>query len=445
MSESVVSNAERPNVIWVVMDAVRADHTSMDGYCRDTTPNLKAIASSDDGRWFKNCIAPAHWTGSSTASYLTGTYPMTHRVRKGRQLSSDLQTIPELLSDIGYRTMGLSKNPWFGEVLGLTRGFDRYELITMENLVKNRHFKTLGKYLLNLNTHADGLARDRRKHSTAYIMTEVAKQWLRSMSSEESFLYIHYNEPHKAYYPPKPYFDEYTDDTSLSRSELEDLGLRSAASEGFSKAEIRGLEALYDGELAYTDDCFADLFEFIQTASLGETVVVVTSDHGNPFRPFHGAGIPKEGYFGEDLIRVPLVTHGFDIDDTRTNQLVQPMDVLQALLSEVGADVSQFGAVDPRTRSREFTVTQRGLGTDGLFATCLRTSDYKYVKQQGEAELFENGVESTDIANEHPDIVDNLDSFLNEWLRSQSRGSQGTASEISKEIEDRLSELGYKI
>ena len=72
--------ARSPNIIWLTLDSVRADHTSMEGYRRDTTPELNRISNESEGEWFPNCIAHANSTRISTASVVTGTYPSDHNV-----------------------------------------------------------------------------------------------------------------------------------------------------------------------------------------------------------------------------------------------------------------------------------------------------------------------------------------------------------------------------
>ena len=67
--------SRRPNIVWITLDSVRADHTSVAGYHRDTTPNLERIAGRPGGTALTNCFAHANWSLPSVASMLTGTYP----------------------------------------------------------------------------------------------------------------------------------------------------------------------------------------------------------------------------------------------------------------------------------------------------------------------------------------------------------------------------------
>lgn len=66
----------RPNILVIIVDALRADHLSSYGYGRSTTPNLDAISA--EGVRFENAIATSSWSLPSHTSILTGRYPHEH-------------------------------------------------------------------------------------------------------------------------------------------------------------------------------------------------------------------------------------------------------------------------------------------------------------------------------------------------------------------------------
>src|SRR5262249_54966979 len=105
-SDGVVGNSARPNLVLIVMDTVRADHLSLQGYTRDTTPRLKAL--SQDSVVYTNAFSASDITLTSHASLFTGMYPSWHGSYSqppsavyGRELSPQYPTLAELLLKAG--------------------------------------------------------------------------------------------------------------------------------------------------------------------------------------------------------------------------------------------------------------------------------------------------------------------------------------------------------
>jgi len=80
------------------------------------------------------------------------------------------------------------------------------------------------KYLLNIRKHSAGLSLDTAEYATPCLIDDVSKRWLKSFD-EPFLLYIHYNEPHRPYYPPLPYLDKYTDDIEMSAQEAAEFSM----------------------------------------------------------------------------------------------------------------------------------------------------------------------------------------------------------------------------
>jgi hypothetical protein len=123
-----------PTVIFVVMDTVRADRTSLCGYKHPTTPTLEKLAELG-ASYACNSHSPATWTLPSHASFFTGRDLDDHQAGAGggtqampwgnvTPLSNRWPTLAEEMSVRGYQTLLLSGNPVVTERMGLTRGFD---------------------------------------------------------------------------------------------------------------------------------------------------------------------------------------------------------------------------------------------------------------------------------------------------------------------------------
>ncbi len=119
---------DKPNVILITLDTVRADHLSLYGYQRDTTPNLRRLARQ--ATVYTHAISPGDMTLSSHASMFTGLYPSWHKAHfdpgyyLGRPLDTRYPTLAEILSSKGFDTAGVVANYlYLAPGFGLDRGF----------------------------------------------------------------------------------------------------------------------------------------------------------------------------------------------------------------------------------------------------------------------------------------------------------------------------------
>ncbi|MGH6911308.1 MAG: sulfatase-like hydrolase/transferase, partial [Phenylobacterium sp.] len=114
------------NVVVVLIDTLRADHTGAYGYTRPTSPHFDAVAR--EGVVFEQTVAQAPWTKPSVASLMTGVFVHKHGVVSSRDaLGSERPTLAEALRERGYRTAAFSGNPWITPEFRFDRGFDSFE------------------------------------------------------------------------------------------------------------------------------------------------------------------------------------------------------------------------------------------------------------------------------------------------------------------------------
>lgn len=455
----------RPNIVWITLDSVRADHTSLQGYRRDTTPNLVALAA--EGQSFSACFTPGKSTVYSSASFLTGTYPFRNGLRVTNDfLPSELSTVPELLGAVGYTTACLSRNAFIGPGTGLDRGFDRFEWIDSSRMLRAVPPSILLGYALRIRRHSAGFTTNTGKHSTPYILNRMACEWLDDLKKEEPFFcYLHYNEPHHPYYPPLPYLDLYVDDIEFSLAEAKGFVMEMhseyrnwiANGREFSDAELETLEAMYDAEIRYTDEMIGRLVSHINDLDLGETVIVITADHGEFFGE---KGLLSHVLSIDDAVTwTPLVVHGLDFE-VDPDALVQQIDVMQTLLAQAGADTDQFQGIDLRHDQREYVFTNRApVHTDswrehnpafdpdpyhaGELAG-VRTKHFRYQKSTSRSELYELPDEQTDVSHDNPEIRAELDRVLTEWWQTEGIPVETTqGSRMTDEMRKQLRSLGY--
>ena len=117
---------KRPNVIFIVIDTLRADHVGCCGWERNTTPNIDRLAQ--DALLFTGGIAASPWTLPSVASMLTGRHRCALGMReKITSIPEGRTTIAEVLERNGYSTYGVVSHTLLSGRLGFGRGFDKYD------------------------------------------------------------------------------------------------------------------------------------------------------------------------------------------------------------------------------------------------------------------------------------------------------------------------------
>ena len=123
-----------PNILLITVDTLRADHTSLLEYERDTTPRLRAFFA--DGRVYDRAYATEANTSPSVMSILSGLHPQNHRVRLLFQKADPtIRLLPDYLGDVGYRTGAIVSNIVLtDEALGLGDRFDHFDDFVDEEL-----------------------------------------------------------------------------------------------------------------------------------------------------------------------------------------------------------------------------------------------------------------------------------------------------------------------
>lgn len=282
--------ATHPNVILVVLDTVRADHLSLYGYRRKTSPNLDALAA--ESLVFDHAIASGNYSLPSHASLFTGLLPSQHGAhqrfgggdlaesfrRTDSGLSGEVETLASQLGGMKSVTGGLSANyAYLAAWTGLQQGFDAFD---------DRPKRLLGYHpfsfpFLRRLVRPTMRPEERSEWDGGYVTR--AGSHFAAVAREPFFLFLNYLDAHDPYIPR---------DGHIFRGD----GLGS---------DVRPIPA-YDSEIAYTDAAFGRLVaELQQNSVLDRTILVVTSDHGEFFGE-HGFAFHKAGAY-EGVLHVPLL------------------------------------------------------------------------------------------------------------------------------------------
>lgn len=423
-------DAPRPNgwnVLIVVVDTLRADHLGLYGYERQTSPHIDALAQR--AVVFDTMYSQAPWTKPSVASIFTSLYPVQHQVlREGtdNQLAPAIETLAEILQKHGYRTAAVSENPHVQRATGFDQGFD--------------HFTGIRGY----------------KGDSGQFMRK-AKSWLMEDSEKPFFLYVHLLDPHGPYAPDDPgaFLDGLETSQPLVREgKVGKIVDGESLAVPLSAGDVAYLEALYDAEIREIDEAIGGLVEVLETRGLLEnTVVVLTSDHGEEFLE-HGA--IKHGYhLYEESVRVPLVllVPGLEarrVDDT----LAQHIDLAPTLLDLVGIPIPDHFQGRSLRRALAGEADAGGIvfvatSWRNVERVAIRAGDWKLVqhRDQDRLDLYrlsQDPGEQNDVSAEHADVTRRL---LEEY-EAATRPIRGLSLEggdgaRDPEIEDALRAIGY--
>jgi arylsulfatase A-like enzyme len=272
-----------PNVLLLILDTVRAADLSTYGYARPTTPALERVARQ--GVRFERAFAPAPWTLPSHASMFTG--------RNASELTADWQvpldrahpTIAEVLRTHGFATAGFVAN--FGYCSyehGLSRGFTHYEdyrLGPWELL--------LGSSFGRLLAHSPSVRRivgyrDMLDRKPAAEVNRELISWLERRKHRPFFAFLNYYDAHFPYFPPAPFDTLYGPRWTPPRLTYWLNGAGAPGRQSMGAAEARAERNAYDGAITYLDRQIGGLLaELGRRGILRNTVVIITSDHGEQF------------------------------------------------------------------------------------------------------------------------------------------------------------------
>jgi arylsulfatase A-like enzyme len=302
-----VAPSRSPNVLLIVWDTVRAANLSLYGYDRRTTPNLEKWAGSSVV--FDHASATSPWTLPSHASMLTGRWSQDLSTTWEQAMDGEPRTLAEALTERGYVTAGFVANTYYcGHELGIARGFARYE----DYVVSPREV-LISSTLVRVIANSGGVRRlfgyyDNIPRRSAAAITDQFLSWQEAAGARPFFAFLNYFDAHETYLPPPPFDSLFGAGPPLDSPEVIQDVRRSLRRDWFKRPaeEIRGEINMYDGAIAYLDDQLDRLLGELQARGvLDNTIVIVTSDHGEQFGE-HGLFLHGNSLY-QPLLHVPLM------------------------------------------------------------------------------------------------------------------------------------------
>ena len=439
---SVTHNpSKRANgLIYITVDTLRADMTSVYGNKEVRTPNMKYLAQNGQAFW--NAIAQSSTTTPSHASMFTGLYLHDHNVYSNFESLGDAPTtIAETLKGNGFETFAMVNmrhlNP---EVANLANGFDTY--IKSGNM--RRAEKTVDEFI----------------------------KWIDKRKGKPFFAWLHLIDTHTPYRPPAPYDRLYYDDdeADLRHRSMKDswslIPKNMRAHPLFQRwvtgvNDINWVIAQYKGAVTYVDSQIGRLIDYLDKEKrFEETAMVVTADHGECLGE-HNMYFVHTGLY-DSTIRVPLITYfpGMPARKRDVYDVVEMVDIFPTILEyfELPVQKSRGYSLLPRTvdqrKKKRIAYSEHA----GKNLVALRSKEYKYIRHiktkhrqpaypfsAGKEELYDLRADPDELINlvkTHPDTA----RLFREQLSMVDKSELSFASvkpKLTNETLSALQALGY--
>jgi arylsulfatase A-like enzyme len=422
------------NVLIHLIDTVRTDHLGCYGYDKDTSPTIDALAES--GILFENAVSQWPATKGSTASLLTGLYPVAHGVHMGGTVHEQAQMLAQTLAGQGYLTFAISDNQVITCERGFGRGCDRFYWM--------------------VNRYGSEMPRQ----TPARFIMETLTECLEAAAGRPFLLYVHSVYPHDDYWAPREFREMFTGEYQG----IVDGKIKTCRRRGkeFTENDFRQLLGLYDAEIRYGDVLTKSMLDALKTADLSEnTIFVLTADHGEEFMD-HGAWGHCHTLFGE-LLNVPLIMRGPLLPShKRIPQTVRLIDVAPTLLDilELPPMNCHGETLLPLIRGedvRSRTATSEA-GTRDAPSISIRHERYKYVRtnelkkariREGEFlfDLINDPSEQHNLLEKEPELVEQMkaegDRYYEQYGEWFGERAGQSLSDLSPEELRDLKALGY--
>lgn len=464
----------KPNVLCVSIDSLRGDYCSFLDSERETTPFLANV--SKQSTIYESAITPSTWTLPVHTSIFSGLFPPEHGVITGGEVLGDQPTFAEVLRESDYQTRAFYQNAWL-DTGGIIRGFETSsdDDSSEGDSLKARFADAVGsvsptieKFLEQgydgqmlyrewANEDDDWTGKERPGENDVDSALEQVEEL-----TEPFCWFVHLNDAHWQYEPPKPHHKAFTDRSALSLTknivywQERVYGSRTSRLETISGAfeppntEVQTFRDLYQGAIRYCDALIEKLVRGLQSAGVwDETVLIVFGDHGDSFG--------ENDVFGhhfttdESVIRVPLLIRDptQQLQNGHVSDPVSLVDLYPTILDLAGVDVPDNSGIEltEGTRSEAYTyydisdheyytqAPDRGVSKDDLPAptqhVVWRSADDRLTHYPQSNEYEVRGDRREELQNR-------LEDHRN-GLTKVATGGQN----LSGDVERRLEDMGY--
>ncbi len=335
------------NIILITVDCLRPDHLNCYGYEHKTSPYISGLA--ENGLVFSNMYANSSYTCASIASLITSTYPLDYgeyfEFSTPAIISRKRKLLSQVLAHYGYTNAFFHDNPYLSPIFGYTRGFEKHidfgmrkdeekpvkfnirKTFFARNRKVRRFFSRINKlrlllakwYLKNMSLNAD-----------AETILSQATEWAQHVQPP-FFLWCHLMDIHVPYCPSHDALRQ----IGFSKSKAffliyKQWGITSSLTSG----ELRLFKKLYDLQILHIDQTLEKYLSKLTNGDFGNTIIVVTADHGEEFMENGVVGHSK--HLTETLLHVPLIISGGGMKHRRISKKSSLLDVAPTIMDLVG-------------------------------------------------------------------------------------------------------------
>lgn len=441
-----------PDVLLIVLDALRADRLTVYDKNRSTSPNLDAFAR--DALVFDRCIAPTSWTVPSHASLFSGLYSSEHGCdysvsrKQLSPLDDSCATLAEILQDNGYATAAVVSNVSMFYSLNLFQGFQYVDIRGNIGAQQGLPFRPL---LLCFNYFTNMQPAFLKPYRTASYINDEILSLLEKTSSRPLFLFVNYMDVHSPNLAPSPYNNSFLNQTFPRL-----YGIRQYVNRARKRSDKNTWDAYiqsqYDAETAYLDDALGKLMTHLKTTGRYDaSLIIITSDHGELLGE-NGLYEHRCALY-EGVVRVPLMIK-FP-GSSQTGRVAKPInltDVYATILSLCNLPVPESVSAEP-------------FGGDASAVSEIYTDEtgehkavydgrYKYMEYIGaegtalrKAELYDLSTdpnEEKNLVDAQPDVAGALRMKLQHWKDNRRKPvTRRDTVPLPDGVKEKLKALGY--
>ena len=445
----VAEDAPR-HIFFITVDTLRADHMSLYGYPRQTSPELARIAAG--GVTFDRAIAQWPKTGASFASMFTGQYPQTTGLthRAAIRVPEEYLTLPELFQENGYTTLGVVSNAVLAAKLGWNDGFDQF-------------LETWGGGDFPEDPH------EFRHLIHAPKVNELAIPLLEEHArakTERLFVWLHYTDPHAPYMLPEGVANPFLDDALFQESQRDVVVPRKVA-RGYKlggRDDLKYYVAQYDANVLVVDLYIRRVLDRARELGLLEdSLIVFTADHGESLGE-HGSWFEHGPLPYNTTAHVPLFFVRNGVRDglaalpagTRIARPVELIDLYPTLRDLVvpghpvpGLEGESLAGFLRGQDSADFHLAFSEAGEKPRYFRSVQDGRWKLVlgvggRRPSGLELYDLAAdpqETRNVATAHPEELRRLRAELMGWVRN--RPGRHAGQEEDEEALKALRALGY--
>lgn len=400
------------NVVLITVDCLRADHMSCYGYKRKTTPFLDRIAKN--AMFFENAFSNGPNTRHSVPSFLSSTYPLLFMEEvMGGKFHEGRKSMAELLKKKGYATAAIHSNPYISKFYGYNRGFDYFNDFLLgqveDEIEMNKVSRTIKEIIKGIKAMMHKLP-----HEDGEKINEEAIKWLESID-EPFFLWLHYMDVHMPYVPPNKFLEElglrkYSHIKKIwMGKKIDDVEMRKKIKD----KELPDYINLYDGCIRYVDWVIKEFMNKIEK-KFSDTIFVITADHGEEFREHGGLGHEEKLY--DELLRVPLIIYGKEIEKKTVKKMVSLINLAPTLFHFLGIEKEKWFQGKTIFEAENFVIAEAW--KEGR-TIAYRDEKWKFIKGK-KKELYnleEDKKEQRNVYNEYKEEGEKFEKIINMHIK----------------------------